>query len=300
MHMHKSVIALIPMALVACAHAPTDDLVNARRTYQQAAHGPTNEVAPAEVYEAKKALVQAERVHEKDPGSNAERDMAYIATRRAEWAMAQANGKQAKAKAEAARAKRLATLEEQRDSSRAELEQAEGQLDESQRALEELKQQRQQMEQRLTAATASLEGLARFQQEPDRVVMTLSGAVLFKQNSAELLPIARERLREVAAVLREYQQGNSIVIEGHTDARGSASYNRQLSEKRAQSVRDFLLAEGVDQSVVQAVGRGEDEPIASNDTADGRANNRRVEIVISPAGSEMGRSGGQSPGGRVP
>jgi outer membrane protein OmpA-like peptidoglycan-associated protein len=244
--------------------------------------------------------VQAERVHEKDPGSNAERDMAYIATRRAEWAMAQANGKQAKAKAEAARAKRLATLEEQRDSSRAELEQAEGQLDESQRALEELKQQRQQMEQRLTAATASLEGLARFQQEPDRVVMTLSGAVLFKQNSAELLPIARERLREVAAVLREYQQGNSIVIEGHTDARGSASYNRQLSEKRAQSVRDFLLAEGVDQSVVQAVGRGEDEPIASNDTADGRANNRRVEIVISPAGSEMGRSGGQSPGGRVP
>lgn len=297
MHMHKSLIALIPMALVACAHAPTDDLVNARRTYQQAANGPTNEVAPAEVYEAKKALVRAERVHEKDPGSNAERDMAYIATRRAEWAMAAANGKQAQAKAEAARAKRLATLEEQRDSSRADLEQAEGQLDESQRALEDLKQQRQQMEQRLTAATASLEGMARFAQEPDRVVMTLSGAVLFKQNSAELLPIARERLREVAAVLREYQQGNQIVIEGHTDSRGSASYNRQLSEQRAQSVRDFLLAEGVDQSVVQAVGRGEDEPIASNDSADGRANNRRVEIVISPAGSAVGRSGGQSPGG---
>lgn len=296
--MHKPLIAIIPLfplfLAAACAHAPTDDLVNARRTYQKAANGPANKTAPADVYEAKKALLRAERAHEKDPGSNVERDLAYVATRRAELAMAQADMKDAQAKAEAAHAKRLATLEQQRDSSRAELQQAEGQLDESQQALEQAKAQRQQIEQRLLAATQSLEGMARLQQEPDRIVMTLSGSVLFKHNSAALLPIARERLREVAGVLKEYESGNQIVIEGHTDSKGSDDYNRQLSEKRARSVRDYLVSEGVSDSVVSAIGRGEDEPIASNDTAEGRANNRRVEIVISKAGEGQGEGGGQS------
>lgn len=299
-----ALVSLVPLALAAaCAHAPTDDLVNARRTYQQAASGQTNEVSPAQVYEAKKALVRAERAHEKDPGSNYERDMAYIATRRAEYAMAHANMKQAEAKAQAAKTRRVAMLEEQRDQSRAQLEETEGQLSESQRELEDAQRQRQQLQQRLTAATQSLEGMARLQQEPDRIVMTLSGAVLFKHASAELLPIARERLREVAAVLREYEQGNQIVIEGHTDSRGSDEYNRNLSQKRAEAVRTFLVSEGVSESVVQAVGRGESEPIAANDTSEGRANNRRVEIAISGAGvgtqlgSTQGGEGGMQPGG---
>jgi len=296
MPMHKPLTTLVPLVVLAlagaCAHAPTDDLVNARRTYQQASKGPANEVSPAQVYEAKKALVRAERAHEKDPGSNYERDMAYIATRRAEYAIAHAHMKQAESKAQAARTRRVAMLEEQRNQSRAELERAEGELTASQQALEDAQRQRQMLEQRLTAATQSLEGLARLQQEPDRIVMTLSGAVLFKHNSADLLPIARERLREVASVLREYQQGNRIVIEGHTDSRGSNDYNRKLSERRAQAVRDFLVSEGVSQDVVQAVGRGEDEPIASNDTADGRANNRRVEIEITGAGVGTGTGGG--------
>lgn len=301
--MHKPFIATLPLFLpvfmaAACAHAPTDDLVNARRTYQEAAHGPANETAPAEVYEAKKALMRAERAHEKDPGSNIERDLAYVATRRAELAMAQADMKDAQAKAEAAHAKRLTTLEDQRDSSRSDLAQAEGQLSESQQELERAKAQRQQLEARLTAATQSLAGMAQLQQEPDRIVMTLSGSVLFKHNSAQLLPIARERLREVATVLKEYESGNQIVIEGHTDSKGSDDYNRDLSEKRAQSVRDYLVSEGVSQSVVSAIGRGEDEPLASNDTAEGRANNRRVEIVISKAGQgegEGGQGGGMQP-----
>jgi outer membrane protein OmpA-like peptidoglycan-associated protein len=290
--MHKSFIALIPLLVVACAHEPTGELINARSTYQQAAHGPANETAPAEVYEAKKALMRAEQAHEKDPGSNYERDLAYVATRRAELAMAYAEMKEAEAKAAAAKAQRLTMLEQQRDDSREDLEQAEGQLDASQQALAQAQLQRQQLEQRLLAATQSLEGLAKLQQEPDRVVMTLSGAVLFKHNSADLLPMARERLREVALVLEEYEAGNQIVIEGHTDSRGSADYNRSLSERRARAVRDFLVSEGVSDAVVSALGRGEDEPIDSNDSAEGRANNRRVEIVISKAGGE-GTEGGQ-------
>jgi outer membrane protein OmpA-like peptidoglycan-associated protein len=296
--MHKSFIALIPLFVVACAHAPTDDLVSARRTYQKVANGPTNEQAPAEVYEAKKALMRAERAHEKDPGSNHERDLAYVALRRAELAMARADMKQAEAKAEAAKARHLAMLEEQRDASRAELEQAEGQLSQSQEALEQAQRERQQLEQRLLAATKSLEGMAKLQQEPDRTLITLNGAVLFKHNSADLLPIARERLREVALVLKEYGDGNKIVIEGHTDSRGKDEYNRQLSEKRAMAVRDYLVSEGVSETVVTAVGRGESEPIASNDSADGRANNRRVEIEITKSGDALSEGGqGGVPGG---
>lgn len=292
-------ITVLPLLLAAaCAHAPTEDLVNARRTYQEASHGPANETAPADVYEAKKALMRAERAHEKDPGSNIERDLAYVATRRAELAMKQAEMKEAQQKAEAAHARRLAMLEEQRDQSRDELQETEGQLDASQRALQDAQRQRQQLEQRLTLATQSLEGMARLQQEPDRIVMTLSGSVLFKHNSADLLPIARERLREVAAVIKEYEQsGNQIVIEGHTDSKGGEEYNRQLSEKRARSVRDYLVTEGVSQAAVSAIGRGESEPIASNDTADGRANNRRVEIEILKAGEGQAEGGEQSAGG---
>src|SRR5690606_4019095 len=90
---------LIPLALlmapVGCAHAPTDDLVNARQTFQQAARGPASEYAPADLYEAKKALSKAERAHENKPGSTKERDLAYIAARKAEFAIASANMKKA-------------------------------------------------------------------------------------------------------------------------------------------------------------------------------------------------------------
>jgi outer membrane protein OmpA-like peptidoglycan-associated protein len=299
--MHKSFIILVPLLIAACAHGPTDDLVNARRTYQQAAHGPANQLAPADVYEAKKALTRAEREHEKHPGSDEERDLAYVATRRAEYAMAQASMKEAQAKAEEAKAARIATLEEQRNRSREELEQTAGELSQKDQALQQAQAQRQQIEQRLLAITQSLEGMA-IQPQADRLVMTLNGAVLFKHNSAELLPIARERLREVATVLKDYQEGNQIVIEGYTDSKGSEEYNRQLSEKRAKSVRDYLVSEGVSESVVSAVGRGEENPVASNASAEGRANNRRVEIVISQAGNPLGGTegagteGGMQPG----
>ena len=73
-----------------------------------------------------------------------------------------------------------------------------------------------------------------------------------------------------------------IVVEGHTDSRGSASANQSLSLKRAQEVRSHLISQGIDASKITAVGRGEDVPIASNDSAEGRANNRRVELVVTP------------------
>jgi outer membrane protein OmpA-like peptidoglycan-associated protein len=82
----------------------------------------------------------------------------------------------------------------------------------------------------------------------------------------------------VATALTDRKE--NIVVEGHTDSRGSDSYNLDLSERRAQSVRDYLVTRGVSANHCRAVGYGESRPVADNRTAEGRANNRRVEIVI--------------------
>jgi outer membrane protein OmpA-like peptidoglycan-associated protein len=102
---------------------------------------------------------------------------------------------------------------------------------------------------------------------------------LFATGEHTLLPIAKEKLREVARALLE-QGASSILVEGHTDSRGSAAKNQQLSLLRAREVRGFLISQGIPTASIDAEGVGEERPVASNETAEGRANNRRVEIVV--------------------
>jgi outer membrane protein OmpA-like peptidoglycan-associated protein len=109
-------------------------------------------------------------------------------------------------------------------------------------------------------------------------VLTLSGSVLFASGQTELLPSARNRLSEVADALK--QSNAALTIEGHTDAQGPDAYNEELSLRRAEQVRDFLVAQGVPWDRVSVRGLGEYRPVASNSTPEGRANNRRVEIVL--------------------
>lgn len=112
-------------------------------------------------------------------------------------------------------------------------------------------------------------------------VYTLS-EVLFETGKAALAPGASNRLQPLASYLRS-NAGNSVVVEGFTDSVGSAEANRQLSQQRAEAVRDYLVTQGIDANRVVARGMGEDFPIASNDTAAGRQQNRRVEVLISEA-----------------
>lgn len=109
----------------------------------------------------------------------------------------------------------------------------------------------------------------------------------FAVNSAVLSPRAQRTFNKIATVLKNYRK-TAIHVVGHTDSTGSAEYNMQLSRERAQSVADFLVRHGVSARRIQTWARGESEPIASNDTAAGRAANRRVDIVIKPivAGNE--------------
>ena len=109
-------------------------------------------------------------------------------------------------------------------------------------------------------------------------VISLEG-VNFRTNSAELLDGADEVLDVQAATLDD-NVDVLIEVAGHTDSVGDAGYNEQLSQRRAEAVRDYLVSKGVAAERITAVGYGESEPIASNDTAEGRAENRRVELRI--------------------
>jgi outer membrane protein OmpA-like peptidoglycan-associated protein len=104
--------------------------------------------------------------------------------------------------------------------------------------------------------------------------------VLFDFDSANLKPGAREKIARVAEILRSHGD-LKIQVEGHTDSVGSDSYNVRLSERRAESVRASMVQQGINRDVVGTEGFGESKPVATNGTAVGRQQNRRVEIVVS-------------------
>ncbi|MFY1829883.1 OmpA family protein [Myxococcus fulvus] len=132
-------------------------------------------------------------------------------------------------------------------------------------------------------------------EEARGTVLTLSGSVLFASGASDLLPVARDRLADVAQVLKEGDR--PLLIEGHTDSQGSDALNERLSYQRAERVKEFLINQGVPANRIEARGMGEYRPVASNSTAEGRANNRRVEIVLERGGSRaVGGSGQEQPG----
>ncbi len=104
--------------------------------------------------------------------------------------------------------------------------------------------------------------------------------VLFDSAKFTLRPAAREKLAKISGIILAYP-GLSLAIEGNTDSVGSDSYNQQLSENRAGSVRDYLATEGIPAASMTSHGFGKTQPVASNDTSGGRQQNRRVELVVS-------------------
>ncbi|MGC9950265.1 MAG: OmpA family protein [Bryobacteraceae bacterium] len=113
--------------------------------------------------------------------------------------------------------------------------------------------------------------------------------VLFDTAKSSLRPLAREKLAKVAGIVSGHP-GLRLDVEGHTDSVGGDDYNQQLSEQRGEAVRDYLTEQGMAAASVTSRGFGKSQPVASNDTADGRQQNRRVELVISGEviGTEIG------------
>ncbi len=115
----------------------------------------------------------------------------------------------------------------------------------------------------------------------DEIELVMPGNITFNVNESSIQPSFTNVLESVATVLNEYDK-TIIQVEGHTDSTGSQSYNQLLSEQRASSVRDFLLNQGIAPKRTRAAGYGPRYPIASNDTASGREQNRRVELTLVP------------------
>jgi outer membrane protein OmpA-like peptidoglycan-associated protein len=286
---------LSAMAWACGSSAPTQELVDARRAYERAQVSPATEYTPDDLLNARQALDRAEAVHEDDPGSEKEAHLAYLAARRAQIATARGQIAQAKQSEAKAKAKYQAQLERTAASSQGELAKTRSELNSARQAQSTAEAARQSAEQRAAAALQSLSQVATIKEEQRGMVITLSGSVLFPSGGDTLSPSAQQSLDQVAEALKEQSPEGPIVIEGHTDSRGSAETNEQLSQKRAQAVASYLATRGIDGSRIQVVGRGENQPVASNDTTDGRASNRRVEIVLGGRGSAQGTTIGTMP-----
>lgn len=115
----------------------------------------------------------------------------------------------------------------------------------------------------------------------DRIILNMPSNITFATDQDQVIPQFYPTLNSVAIVLRKFEK-TLIDVNGHTDSTGSVAHNEALSERRAMSVASYLNSQGVDPRRVSALGFGPSQPIASNATADGRAQNRRVEIHISP------------------
>jgi outer membrane protein OmpA-like peptidoglycan-associated protein len=259
--------------IVGCAASvPPPELINARQAYARASAGQAAQLVPAELHKAQVALTIAEKSFQSDPKSFQTRDLAYVADRKAKMAEALATtaaGNAATAKAnkdfEAAQTQIVKNAKEDLAASEAKV------------ATE--KQARLEAEKRAARAQADLARLAAVKEEERGLVITLSGSVLFASGKSALLPAAQNRLNQVADALLATKE-RRLTVEGHTDAQGSSNYNQVLSQKRADAVRSYIISRGYPADLIHAQGIGEDRPVSNNANAEGRANNRRVEIII--------------------
>jgi outer membrane protein OmpA-like peptidoglycan-associated protein len=265
------------------------ELASARSVYDRAAAGPAASLNPTDLYTAKESLDAANQSFEKDGDSQVTRDLGYAAQRSAETAESRARTLQAKAETEQVIARMHATTETQGKQTAADLAVANQQLASKDQALladgvalaGEVSL-RKDAEKRAAQATADLAKFASVKQETRGMVITLSGSVLFTSGKSELLPAAQVKLNEVAQALTEQDPDSTMVVEGHTDSQGAADFNQKLSRDRAQSVRDYLVSRGIAGDRITAQGFGPSRTVGDNATAEGRANNRRVEIVVKP------------------
>jgi outer membrane protein OmpA-like peptidoglycan-associated protein len=264
-------IAGLPILCAACgASAPSKELLTARDAYAKVSKSSAAQENPDGTREAQAALAAAEESHREDAGSEQERSAAYVAMRKSELAMAQAEEsrlRQEHAKAEQAYQAQLA---KQLTSTQQQLASTQQELETLQADSEKAKNER-----------------VGWRKKGENLVITLSG-VSFDTGGHNLTLDARKRLDVVAHALKEYPERN-IAIAGYTDNTGREETNLALSQKRADSVKAYLISQGVPSQRLASEGRGESNPVASNDTPEGKAGNRRVEITMLPKGESTDR-----------
>jgi outer membrane protein OmpA-like peptidoglycan-associated protein len=231
---------------------------------------------------AAKARADADAQAKARADADTARAQAEVAKAEAQKAAAEA----ARQRQEAERAKAEALAQQQALAAEADkARQAAAQSDQLRQQAEKEKQElRARLLQQLNTVLAT--------RDSARGLIANMSDVLFKSGSSELLAGARERLAKVSGIVLAYPSLR-LSVEGHTDSIGTDDYNQQLSEKRAEAVRDYLVQQGISSDAVIASGFGKTAPVASNDTPEGRQQNRRVELVLS--GDAIGDLTGSGP-----
>ncbi|HEY3731220.1 MAG TPA: OmpA family protein [Steroidobacteraceae bacterium] len=298
-----SIVALLGL-LAACAttRPETDSALEQART---AVH--TLEIDPLAaqtagqpLQDARANLAAAETAQRDHRPDDEVIHLAYLARRHAEIGQAMiAENRSQKMIADAQTQRQqvlLSAREREAAAARAQAQQAQAQADAAQQQAQSAQQQAAAAQNQIAAANdqaaaakAQLEALQAKQTERG-MVLTLGSNMLFDTGSDTLKPGAADSLSRVAQFLKG-QSNVRIKIEGHTDSRGSDSYNDALSQRRAEAVAQALESRGVDSARIDAVGRGKELPVATNDTAAGRQQNRRVELVFSDTQGQFAGAG---------
>jgi len=286
-----SIASISAIGLAACATSlPPQDLVNARTAYDRASAGPAAQFDPADLHTAKQQLDFAEASFTKEGDTQNTRDQAYLAVRKTELAESIARTKQANEDKEGVVNAMHAEEKQAVSATSAALSRSKAQvanqnvaLNAQGAALRDEKTRRQDAEKRAAQAAADLAKFATVTQSPRGMVITLSGSILFTTAKWDLLPSAQVKLNDVATALIKEDPLSKMVVEGYTDSQGGAAYNQDLSLHRAQAVRDYLVTRGIAADRITAQGFGLTNPIADNKSPEGRANNRRVQIVVQSA-----------------
>jgi outer membrane protein OmpA-like peptidoglycan-associated protein len=264
----------------ATAKAQTEAAERANLQAQLAAERAAREKAEAEAARAA-ALVQQQAAQAAAENSRLAAEQASRDRTAAEAARASAMAQQQVAMAAANQASR--------DKAQAEAARAAAQADadKARKAAEQAESEKADLRAKLLA---QLNTILQTRDSARGLIVNMSD-VLFDTGSYTLKPGAREKLAKISGIVLAHP-GLSLQIEGHTDSVGSDEYNQQLSDRRAGSVQEFLVQQGVAAGTVTAVGFGKMEPVASNDTAEGRQLNRRVELVVN--GADIGTTAGGS------
>jgi outer membrane protein OmpA-like peptidoglycan-associated protein len=272
------VLAALGSAVAGCSSLPdrVDTLEQARSSVRALEQDPlAAEAASSQLSEARDAIAAADELYDQKEDLELVEHQAYVAERYARIAEERIAAAHARQELDNGEAERTRVLLEAREAeaerARAQAEQRGAQAEDLQRELAARESANDELQRQLSELQA--------EQTERGIVLTL-GDVLFETAEANLQPGAMSTIDRLADFMDEYPQ-RRVMIEGHTDSRGSDAFNLDLSERRADSVRDALVDRGVAADRLQAVGLGESYPIASNENTAGMQENRRVEIVIS-------------------
>jgi outer membrane protein OmpA-like peptidoglycan-associated protein len=272
-----------------------EDEANGRIAAEKRAAEEREAKARADAQAEAQRRAQAEEAQKEAEAATAEaqRMKAEAEAAAQEAARQKAEAEQAKAEA-VAQQQALAEQTAQAQKAAAESEQMRQKAEQLQQQAEAQRQQAEKEKQELRARLlAQLNSILSTRDSARGLIANMSD-VLFKSGSFELLPGARERLAKVSGIVLAYPTLH-LQVEGHTDSVGTDEYNQNLSEHRAAAVRDYLVQQGIAANSVDARGLGKTQPIATNETPEGRQQNRRVELVLS--GDAIGNATSASAGG---